>query len=910
MLVGDGHRAAVRALVDRFAALAHDGPGLVCLAAPPGWGKTRVVQEMYRELAAAQPTPAYWPAELRKDGGPEMRSILEGRKRLYVEKVVVPKGAELPWFWWATLCQRRPDGTFAQAMFDDATQLYAHADSMLDRIGAAEGSGRAFDASGAVIGLIGLLGVAVAPPVGIAMGVAGAARAGWQNRDLIEKILRFQRRRGERTLDAGAYGRVEQVEEIATQLAALSRVVPIVLVVDDAHYADDTLVETIDIVLRNRDAQVLVVATAWPQELDDKNEQAPFPAWWNGKLAQRGHERLTRIDLGALDGAAARQLLQADLPQGADQTADAIIERWGTNPLVLRTLVRLPRVRAALKEGVVGGESLSRLPQQLESILGEYWSNLPDGVRGTLSLASRLGAEFVPSVVIDAAPSAGTTDGASAVQEAVSPYAWTREYERTLHGFVEAALWRVACRGADDLLDDAAAAALASALERAVGQTRSNGADLPERTLVTLWRQHAAFVGAGSLPRNELAAWSALRLAGHLASRLQYEEAARLAEAALEWAAFTRSEEALARRDLGEWLRQAGRFEESKAQLLNAVRDLEDEGARLQAARARRSLGDTYRYLGDLHSAVECFTVALGSFEALGELVDAAGALNGIGDANRGLSKWDVSEDSFRKCLDIYRSLGDERQLARSLVRYGMVFRDRWQNERALEAFNEALSVFRECGDRRWEARTIRNLGVIDRHEGRLEKARARFCEAEAIYTELHDERGRAVSLRNRGDALRLAEELEEAEADLKEAMEIFRRIGDRRWESRAKLGLGDIERRRKNWSQAQTLIFEAREFYRELGDVPAEARAFRAEGLLMRDSGQLNAARAAFRKSRELFERLGDMLWVARAMMGEANVATLEGKSAIELEQEAVRICRALGVPDREAQERCLAEW
>ncbi len=910
MLVGEGHRDAVTALVERFNGIAREGPALVCLVAPPGWGKTRVVQELYTELAAAQAPPAYWPPQLQRDGGPEMRSILEGRKRLYPEEIVVPEGAILPWFWWATLCQRRLDGTYSQAMFDDATQLYAHADSILDRIGAAEGSGRAFDASGAVVGLISLLGVAVAPPVGIALGIAGAARTGWQNRDLIEKVARFQRRQGERRVDAGAYGRAEQVEEIATQLVALSEAVPIVLVVDDAHYADDTLVETIDIVLRHRTAQILVVATAWPQELDDEDEEAPFPAWWNGPLPQNVRERLTRIDLGALGEEAARQLLLGDLPPGAAPMADSIIERWGTNPLVLRTLVRLPRVRAALAEGKLGGDSLSRLPQQLEAILGEYWGNLPDEVRGALSLASRLGAEFVSRVVIDAAPSAGAPDGATALREAVTPYAWIREHDPTLHGFVEAALWQVARRGADDLLDERAATTLAKALESAVLETRANGAELPERTLVTLWRQHAAFVEAGSLPENELAAWSVLRLAEHLASRLQYREAARLAEAALSWVAFPRHEEAAARHNLGEWLRQAGRFEESKAQLLQAVRALEDEGARLQAARVRRSLGDTYRYLGDLHAAVECFTVALRPFEELGEMVDAAGAHNGIADAYRGLSRWDLAEENFHKCLGIYRDLEDDRQLARALVRYGMVFRDRWQNEKAEEVYEEALPVFRGCGDRRWEARTIRNLGILDRNEGRLAEAMERFCEAEAIYAELNDERGRAVTLRNRGDTLRLKGDFEAAETDLNEARQIFRRIGDRRWEARAKLGLGDIERRRGSWSAAQTLIFEARDFYVEIGDVPAEARALRAEALLMRDSGQLDAACSAFRRSRELFEELGDELWVARAMIGEASVAKLEGKSARTLEEEAVAICRRLGAADQERQERWLAEW
>jgi tetratricopeptide (TPR) repeat protein len=910
LFVGKGHHAAVKTLVDRFHRLDESGPVLACLVAPPGWGKTRVVQEFYAELASAQPTPPYWPKQLERDDGPEMRSILEGRKRLYPAEILVPADATLPWFWWAILCQRRLDGTFAQSIFDDATQLYAHADSILGRIGAGDATGRAFDASSSIVGLIGLLGVTLFPPAGIAMGVAGAARTGWQNRDLIEKVKRFQQERGERPLDAGAYGRIEQVEEIATQLVALSKAVPIVLVVDDAHYADDTLVETINIALRSPAAQILVVAMAWPQELDDKAESAPFPAWWNSDLEPGIRKRLTRIDLGALDKKAAQQLVAADLPQAASSLLASIIGRWGTNPLVLRTLVRLPRVRAALTDGTLNGDPDSRLPQQLEAILGEYWSNLPADVRGALSLASRLGAEFVPSVVVDAAPSAGAPDGVAAVRQAVTPYAWIREYDPTLHGFVEAALWQIACRGADDLLDQNATKSLSLALEGAVKELCEDGTGVSERTLVTLWRQHIAFVEDGFLPQNELAAWSGLRLAEHLATRLQYEDAVRLSKAALEWSSFPRYEEAIALRNLGEWLRQTGRFEESLAQLRVSVSELEDEGARLEAAKARRALGDTYRYLGDLDAAVKCFTVALESFEAFGELRGAAASLSGIGDAYRGLSKWDRSEDYLRKCLGIYGDLGDEQQRARALVRYGMVFRDRWQNDKAEAACSEALPVFRQCGDRRWEARTVRNLGIIDRNEGRLKKACDHFCESEAIFSELHDERGRAVTLRNRGDTYRLMDDFVSATRDLNEALEIFRRIGDRRWESRAKLGLGDMYRRQKDWARAQTMIFSARDFYADVGDVPAEARALRAEGLLMRDSGQLEAARSAFGKCRELFERLGDELWVARAIMGEASVANLAEEPAEDLEKHAEKICRDLGATDEETRKRWLAEW
>ena len=37
----------------------------------------------------------------------------------------------MDWMWWGVLCQQRSHGHLAQAMFDDATQLYAHAEGLM-----------------------------------------------------------------------------------------------------------------------------------------------------------------------------------------------------------------------------------------------------------------------------------------------------------------------------------------------------------------------------------------------------------------------------------------------------------------------------------------------------------------------------------------------------------------------------------------------------------------------------------------------------------------------------------------------------------------------------------------------------------------------------------------------------------
>jgi hypothetical protein len=77
-------------------------PRFAALVSPPGWGKTRIVQELYKRLAAHQPPPAYWPPSI-VDVGSGMESLTLARKSVYPRSVIVPAGAEMPWMWWGIL---------------------------------------------------------------------------------------------------------------------------------------------------------------------------------------------------------------------------------------------------------------------------------------------------------------------------------------------------------------------------------------------------------------------------------------------------------------------------------------------------------------------------------------------------------------------------------------------------------------------------------------------------------------------------------------------------------------------------------------------------------------------------------------------------------------------------------------
>lgn len=912
--VGSAHRAAVSQLLDHYRAVSVGGARVVCLVGPPGYGKTRIVQEFYARLAADQPEPAYWPGSLRELEGSEMRAILEGRKRVYPVEVYVPEGATMPWFWWAILCHQRPDGSYSQAMFDDATQLLAHADSLLNRVAKANATGRSFDATNAVVGLIGALGVALSPPVGIAIGVAGAARTGWQNRDLIHRIATFRERRSQRRLDAASHGRNDHLVEMASQLVAVSTSVPVVLILDDAHFADSTLVDTLKILFRTDDARVLVVATLWHQELDDPDTESPFPQWWQHDRVDHEVQSSYRIDVAPLAQSDAEALLADDLNVVRSQPRDPaltaqLIQRWGTNPLVLRTLVRLPRVQAALNDGMLEVQAIDQLPHQMETILAEYWDHLPARVQHVLGLASCLGSEFLPAIVSRGGALSGHNDSGRAITEAVRPYAWVRAHLPSLYGFIEPGLLEIAERGAHDVLGRNDRTCLTQALVEFLTTTDTHA--LPERTAVTLWTQHVRLASAGQIARDATVGNSYVSLALHNARRWQFARAAEFGLAALSCLNAELDDEIALRRQIGGWFRQAGMFQESLRELVRSRDLLAASPTSSSAALVHRDLGDTNRYLGRLDDAVSDFRRALTIFDAAGDLAGAASALNGLADASRGLCRWKDSEASFKRCLELYERLDDTVELARSRVRYGMLARDKGMNHEALPLFQAAMEIFEQCGDRLWTARALRNIAVVERNEGWLESALRHFDMTLAIYSEIADKRGVAVTLRNRGDALRLANRVDAAEEDLLKALDGFQALGDDRWAARARVSLADIYRCSARWEAAQAALAYSLQVSAEIGDRHGLGRTLRAKGLLLRDMGDYSGAEAVFAESRAVFCALGDEVWEARAMAG---LASLPVSMISASERDSLRSCalamiqRITGSGDRAT--RLLLEW
>jgi ATP/maltotriose-dependent transcriptional regulator MalT len=252
------------------------------------------------------------------------------------------------------------------------------------------------------------------------------------------------------------------VRELLERLTAKG---PLVLVLDDLHWADAASVELLGALLRRPpDAAVLIAMALRPRQVPERLSAALERAHRSGLLV--------RLELGALSRREARELLGESIDRAA---ATALYEESGGNPFYLEQLAR--SLGRSLERAAAARElSLADLdvPPAVAAALAEELSLLGHGARLVLEGAAVAGDPFDPEL---AAAAAGATEASvldavddllrlDLVRQTDVPRRFRFRHPLVRRAVYEStpAAWRL---GAHERTADALAARGAGAIERA-----------------------------------------------------------------------------------------------------------------------------------------------------------------------------------------------------------------------------------------------------------------------------------------------------------------------------------------------------------------------------------------------------------------------------------------------------------
>ncbi len=417
------------------------------------------------------------------------------------------------------------------------------------------------------------------------------------------------------------------VRALLVQLAATN---PLVLILDDFHWADAASVELLGALLRRPPAAaVLTAAAVRPYQLPERLIAA-------FERAQR-EDRLTRIEIGAFSLGDVREFLG----DAVDNTEIAALhEESGGNPFYLQQLARAPG-RPARSASVAEMSLAIEVPTAVAAALTEELALLPESARVVLEGAAVAGDPFEPELA--AAVAATSEDSAiSAIDDLlrfdlIRPTDVPRRF-RFRHPLVRRAIYEAAPGGWRLGAHERCAAALT-----ARGATAAARAHHIER----------------SAREGDLAAVSVLRDAGDAATRLAPATAAHWFAAALRLLPQTapqqqRAELLLAHADA---LAATGQFADSRDTLLQGLANLPDESI-AQRITLTTACANMEHRLGQYEQAHAHLINALGGLAepASGEAVNLMIEL-AVNEFYR--SHYELMHDWAERAVSAARVLGD-----------------------------------------------------------------------------------------------------------------------------------------------------------------------------------------------------------------------------------------------------------
>jgi len=639
--------------------------------------------------------------------------------------------------------------------------------------------------------------------------------------------------------------RAASFSAVRALLEAMARERPLLLVVEDIHWADSGLLDLIEYIAQWVRGGLLIVCLAREELLDRRAK------WGGGRL------NASTIVLEPLASGDTAELVEA-LLEGSELDGGlvrAVAERSGGNPFFAEEIV------LGLREQDAGAS----LPESIQAVLAARLDSLESLERQVVQQAAVVGRTFWLGSLEEIAAPAQLESALAALQEKELIVASSGAQ---LSGEEEYAFRHV-------LIRDVAYAQLpksvryrrhrevAEFIERRVGDRRDE--------VVMVLAEHyerAATLGA------EIGLDAAERTPVEAQAIAQLEAAGDAA------AVVFSNEEALRRYELA-------------AGFVERIDDTEAQ------ARLALKQGDLSMRLGRIDTAIELWEPALE--QRLG-----ASDLPGAADLHRrlGAAFWDKGEtrQAIEHCqqgINLLKDTAPDLALVGLYVEAATLYMNTGDNMLAIYAAEKALSVAERLAEPRAAARAHGIFGRIFGRVGDLARANQNLNRS----VELARETDPAETIRALlilGSHLELAEaDGEAAAAAYSEALGLAERLGDAPAQAELHSALGVLAAYRADWDAVEEHADASAEIAEREGLAAKLAHPYALRGFLLWRGGDIEAAKTEFLRSHALAERVGSSEVAFSALLGLAISGRDAGNPGDTLEAlgRALEVCERAGL-------------
>jgi len=311
-------------------------------------------------------------------------------------------------------------------------------------------------------------------------------------------------------------------------------------------------------------------------------------------------------------------------------------------------------------------------------------------------------------------------------------------------------------------------------------------------------------------------------------------------------------------RELGEIYNIIGEWDTSLGYRKRSLDLSEKLGNDLEKARAYRSIGHIKQNKGDYDSALVNFKKGLGISERINDL-------HGMADTYRGLGRVFWRKGEFEEAIDFYEwSLGltekikDENVMATTCIELGNIYSELGDWEKAIEYQNNSIKLLEKSKNFYEIGRSYNNIGVTYARKGEMDRALEHYKKSIEVSDRTGNIRISGWALFNAGEAYAKIGEFQKAEDCCDKSLSIFERLGEKLGISGAYMSYGIIYKLRKQWDKAIDYFKESIRIREELGMPYRLADCYYEFGVLYKEKGDEEKAEENLIKAREIFKKLG----------------------------------------------------
>lgn len=271
------------------------------------------------------------------------------------------------------------------------------------------------------------------------------------------------------------------------------------------------------------------------------------------------------------------------------------------------------------------------------------------------------------------------------------------------------------------------------------------------------------------------------------------------------------------------------------------------QGCERDEGRVLSLLGFAYVRNGLQGKAIECFDRSLALLEKARDMLGRANVYNNLGILYYNQGDYDRARSAYNDGLRIYEELRDQSGIALLYNNIAVTYSTSGQWDLGLELNEKSLRIREKIGDKTGIAMSLVNLGEANFEMGDLDKALDFFKRNLAIVEQTEDRRGTALVCSNIGMVMREKGDLSSAEKWCLRSVEIGRKYNVKDYLVEGLFGLAETYIAAGRFSDAQALGDETMAAMKEAGVKLYQEIHKRVLGMLQAGLGEYGLAERHF---------------------------------------------------------------